>query len=80
MGDRPADATPFASREGASGNGRSGYDGSPISARCNFDVIRSGYNVGGLEAGPHHVGPVPVIEGIGIPIPMMTGMNAQNLA
>jgi hypothetical protein len=36
-----------------------------MAARCNFNVIRSDYNVGGVEAGPHNVGPVPVIEGIG---------------
>lgn len=33
-------------------------------ARCDFDVIRSDYDVGGVETGPHHVGSVPVIPGI----------------
>ncbi len=40
-------------------------DSNPMAARCSFDVIRSDYDVEGVEAGAHCVGPVPVIEGIG---------------
>ncbi|CAL5226112.1 g8929 [Coccomyxa viridis] len=36
-----------------------------MAARCSFDVIRSDYDIEGVKAGAHCVGPVPVIEGIG---------------
>ena len=35
-----------------------------MAARCSFDVIRSDYDVEGVEARPHPVGSVPVIPGI----------------
>ena len=37
-------------------------DNTPSTARC-FDAIRSNNDGGGLEAGPHHVAPVSVVEG-----------------
>ena len=40
-------------------------DSNPMAARCSFDVMRSGYDVEGVEAGAHHVGRVPLIEWIG---------------
>ena len=40
-------------------------DSNPMAARCSCDLIRSDYDVGGVEAGPHHVAPVSVVKGIG---------------